>query len=81
MWVSSYNKLGLDLLRQAIVELLTKRMVRCRVSLLPDQGKLRSKLYALGVVKAETTDDEARWLLDLEIQQLDFERLFRVKGE
>lgn len=81
VWVSSYNKLGLDLLRQAIVELLTKRMVRCRVSLLPDQGKLRSKLYALGVVKAETTDDEARWLLDLEMQQLDFERLFRVKGE
>jgi hypothetical protein len=29
-------------------------------------------------VKAETTDDDARWLLDLEIQQLDFERLFKV---
>lgn len=77
VWISSEKNIGLDLLKQAITELLTKRMVRCRVSLQPDQGKLRAKLYALGVVKAETTDDDARWLLDLEIQQLDFERLFK----
>jgi GTP-binding protein HflX len=78
VWISSEKNIGIDLLKQAIIELLTKRVVRCRVSLQPDQGKLRAKLYALGVVTAETTDDEARWLLDLEIQQLDFERLFKV---
>ena len=77
VWISSANNVGMDLLKQAIVELLTKRMVRCRVSLQPDQGKLRAKLYTLGVVKSEANDDEGRWLLDLEIQQLDFERLFR----
>jgi GTP-binding protein HflX len=78
VWISSEKNIGIDLLKQAITELLTKRMVRCRVSLQPDQGKLRAKLYALGVVKAETTDVDARWLLDLEIQQLDFERLFKT---
>ena len=71
-------KLPVFFTRQAITELLTKRIVRCRVSLQPHQGKLRAKLYALGVVVAETTDEEARWLLDLEIQQLDFERLFKA---
>src|SRR3990167_9148853 len=78
VWVSAEKNLGIELLKKAIIELLTKRVVHCRVSLNPNQGKLRAKLYALGVVKAETTDEEARWLLDLEIQQLDFERLFRV---
>ncbi|OGT41567.1 MAG: GTPase HflX [Gammaproteobacteria bacterium RIFCSPHIGHO2_12_FULL_40_19] len=78
VWISSEKNIGIDLLKQAITELLTKRIVRCRVSLQPHQGKLRAKLYALGVVVAETSDDEARWLLDLEIQQLDFERLFKV---
>ncbi len=75
VWISAEKNLGLDLLQQAITELLTKRMVHCRASLQPEQGKLRAKLYALGVVKAEAIDDEGRWLLDLEIQQLDFERL------
>lgn len=78
VWISSEKNSGIDLLKQAIIELLSKRTVHCRVSLQPHQGKLRAKLYALGVVKAETIDDEARWLLDLEIQQLDFERLFRA---
>ncbi len=77
VWISSHKQWGMDLLRQAITELLTQRMVRCRVSLNPDQGKLRAKLYALGVVKAENTDADLRTVLDLEIQQLDFERLFR----
>ncbi len=76
VWISSEKNIGLDLLKKAITELLIKRMVHCRVSLQPHQGKLRAKLYALGVVKAETIDDDARWLLDLEIQQMDFERLF-----
>jgi GTP-binding protein HflX len=76
VWISSEKNLGLDLLKQAITELLTKRVVHCRVSLQPDQGKLRAKLYALGVVKAEITDADGKYVLDLEIQQLDFERLF-----
>lgn len=77
VWVSAEKKLGLDLLQQAIVELLIKRMVFCRVALEPHQGKLHAKLHELGVIKSEMNDDEGRWIVDLEIQQLDFERLFR----
>ena len=58
-------------------ELLTKRVVRCQVLLQSDQGKLRAKLYELDVVKSERIDEEGRWILDLTIQQRDFERLFR----
>lgn len=79
VWISAEKNSGIDLLKQAIVELLTKRVVRCRVSLQPDQGRLRAKLYSLDVVKSEAIDDEGRWLLDIEMQQMDFERLFRGK--
>ena len=77
VWISSAKNLGMDVLQQAICELITKRMVRVRVVLQPHQGRLRAKLYALAVVQAEGIDEEGNWLLDLEIQQLDFERWFR----
>src|SRR3990167_4663830 len=76
VWISCNKNAGLDLLKKAIAELIAKRLVSCKVTLKSDQGKLRAKLYALGVVKSETTDDEGQSILDLEIQQLDFERLF-----
>ena len=76
VWISCGKNEGLDLLKQAIAELLAKRLVSCKVILKADQGKLRAKLFALGVVKSETTDDEGQNILDLEIQQVDFERLF-----
>lgn len=76
VWLSASKDEGLDLLGQAIVELLTKRLVYCTVSLRPDQGRLRAKLYELGVVKSEQIDDAGRCQLDLAIQQMDFERLF-----
>lgn len=80
VWISTIKNQGLDLLQQAIVELLSKQMVRCQVTLLSHQGRLRAKLYALGVVQSEQVNDEG-WVLDLEIQQMDFERLFSVGGE
>ncbi|MDP1574572.1 MAG: ribosome rescue GTPase HflX [Coxiellaceae bacterium] len=80
VWISSAKNLGMDMLQQAICELITKRMVRVRVVLQSHQGRLRAKLYALAVVQAEAIDEEGNWLLDLEIQQLDFERLFHDCG-
>lgn len=77
VWVSAIKNQGLELLREAIITLLTKRMVYCQVRLQPDQGRLRAKLYALGVVQKEQIDDQGQCLLDLAIQQMDFERLFR----
>lgn len=76
VWVSSAKNMGMDLLLQAICERLTKRVVHTKVILQPHQGKLRARLYALGVIQLEFIDDEGNWILDLEIQQLDFERLF-----
>ena len=77
VWVSAEKNLGLDLLRQAIVELLTKQVVHCQVILQSHQGRLCAKLYELGVVKSEKTNDDGSRLLELDIQQSDFQRLFR----
>jgi len=42
---------------------------------------LRAKLYALGVVRSEQTGENGENMLDLAIQQLDFERLFRNQSK
>lgn len=76
VWISAAKKIGLDLLEQAITELLSKRLTKHEVILNTNQGKLRAKLYELGVVQSEKTDDAGNHLLSLEIQQADFERFF-----
>lgn len=76
VWISCIKEIGLDLLTQAVSESLAKRLIECQITLTPDQGKLRAKLFALGVVKSEKVDKKCVAKLTLEIQQLDFERLF-----
>lgn len=81
VWVSATKGVGLDLLAKAVVELLAKRIVYCTVTLQPAQGRLRAKLYELGVVRSEQADEQGRCLLDLAIAQMDFERLFRAESD
>lgn len=78
VWISAATGDGIELLEQAIIEILSKRTIQCQVILQSNQGRLRAKLFALGVVKAEAFTEEGGWVLDLDIQQVDFERLFKT---
>jgi len=76
VWISSQQNLGMDLLLQAIEESLVSRVVNVVVTLTSMQGKLRAQLYALGVIQSENINDNGDWVLSLEIQEVDFRRLF-----
>lgn len=76
VWLSAKTGEGIELLEQAIVEILSRRTIQCQVTLQPNQGRLHARLCALGVIRNEAFTDEGGWRLDLDIQQLDFERLF-----
>lgn len=76
VWISAKTGAGIDLLFDAITELLIKSMMRCEVVLEPSEAKLRAKLYELGVVRNESLDEEGRQSLDIEIQRSDYEKLF-----
>ena len=77
VWVSARTGDGIDLLLDAVLELLSERMMQCEVLLAPEEAKLRAKLYDMGVVKSEILKEDGSQLLTLEIQRDDYDRLFK----
>ncbi len=53
VWLSAVTGEGMDLLLQAIGELVGQDMVNEEVDIAPEQGSLRAALYRLGAVEAE----------------------------
>ena len=65
VWVSAAAGIGIDLLGQAIADTLGRERVQTRLDLSSAQGRLRSRLFAAGVVAGETSDEEG-WHLDID---------------
>lgn len=81
VWLSAYNGEGVDLLHQAIIELLGEEIVHQKIKLDPSNGgKLRALFYAASVVQEESYDDEGGLVLEVRLQRLDYERLLRQAG-
>ena len=59
VWVSAQSGAGLDLLREAIAELLEQDLVQECLPITPAQGRLRARLYEKGAVLAEHVDEQA----------------------
>ena len=76
VWVSALQCQGFDLLLQAISEMLSNGMVEKLISLTPDQGKIRAKLYQGGYVLAERQDEEGIHFLKIRMPKVDYLKLF-----
>lgn len=62
---------GIDLLRQALTEMLICDTVRQSVYLPPILANLRSKLFDLGTVLKDEADEVGGWNMEIEIQKKD----------
>lgn len=80
VWVSARTGAGLDLLLQAVSERLGEDVINRTLVLLPDQGRLRAKLYERGAVKAESVNESGDVVLDIRLPKQDFERLLQEHG-
>lgn len=80
VWLSSLTGEGLDLLHDAIVEYLATSRRRGRLHLNAAQGKLRAALYQLGAVLEESTRDDGEFSLDVDIDEIAWQRLAK-RGE
>lgn len=80
VWVSAHSGAGIDLLLGAIGELLGEDFVSPKLTLQPGQGKLRARLYSLGVVQAETIDEAGNMELELHMPRADFIRTMEDAG-
>jgi GTP-binding protein HflX len=65
VWVSAAEGLGIELLGEAIADALGRERVRVTLDLASSQGRLRSRLFAAGVVASETSDEDG-WHLSID---------------
>lgn len=75
VWLSAQTGAGLELLDQAIAELLGKEMVTGELLLLPTQGRLRALLYSQQAVVHEGYCDDGKTALQLRLPKSDLLRI------
>ena len=77
VWVSAVSGEGLELLYDAIAELLGNDVVHEYLVIAQNQGKLRALLYTANVVLGESIDEQGRTIVEIRMQRVDYERTLR----
>ncbi|WP_287908267.1 ribosome rescue GTPase HflX [Acinetobacter sp.] len=77
VYVSAHSGQGLDLLRQAVHELLMGNIQSFDLTLKPAYGKLRNQLYQLNVIQSEQYDEQGNLLLRVMIAPSKLEQLIK----
>ena len=77
VWISSVSGAGVDLLIEAISELLGQQVIETTVRLEPHEGQLRAELFSLGAVLGEETQADGTMSLQLRIERQSLQRLGR----
>lgn len=80
VWLSAQQGLGIDLLFDAISELVGCDVVHQWLSVQPSEGYFRSQLYARGAVINERTDEQGAMELEVRLQRRDFLQLLSRAG-
>jgi len=80
LWLSARTGEGLEMLREALAARFGDRMLAGELALAPAQGRLRSRLHALGAIRAEDVDEQGGWRLRLELPLAVAERLAAEPG-
>ncbi|GAB5445185.1 ribosome rescue GTPase HflX [Gymnodinialimonas sp.] len=81
VWLSAQTGEGVELLLQAVAELLGRDMVSEEVTILPEQGGLRAELYSLGAVLQEEFGDDGTAHLQVRLSRTDWNRLMKKGPE
>lgn len=80
VWLSAESGQGLNLLVQAMSELLGQDMICERLHLSSKLGRLRSRFFALNAVKGEELCDDGSINLEVRLPLADFNRLLKAEG-
>jgi len=75
VWLSAAKDEGVDFLRDAIAELVSKQRTIGVLTLTPAQGKLRAYLFNAGAVLNEHTESDGSAQLQIDMDAIDFAKL------
>lgn len=67
VWLSAQTGAGFDLLLQALADSLAAEVVRARIHLLPREGNLRARLFAVGRVLKDEAAVDGGWNMEVEL--------------
>lgn len=80
VWVSAQQRTGMDLIEQALADLLGRKLFADRIVLDTRMGRLRSRLYAAGAVLAESRCEDGSSVLEVKLPEQDWQRLLRAEN-
>jgi len=80
VWLSAREGRGLELLHQAIAELLAEDLFVATLRLPQSLGRLRAQLFELGVVQSEAHDEGGDSLLAIRLPRVELNRLVSREG-
>jgi len=80
VWISAYKQQGIELLQQAIAELLEEEIYVATVRLAQQQSRLRGKLFDLNAVQQETHTDDGASVLKLRVAKMELDKLLSREG-
>jgi GTP-binding protein HflX len=80
VWLSAREGCGLELLRQAVAELLGEDLFVATLQLPQRLGRLRAQFFALGAVQSEEHDELGRSLLAVRLPRVELNRLVSREG-
>jgi GTP-binding protein HflX len=80
IWLSAASGAGLELLRRSLQEIFGHSAMLLRIALPPAQGRLRARLFELGLVKSETAADDGGSCIIVEASHQQLEALCREAG-
>jgi GTP-binding protein HflX len=74
VWLSVHSGDGIDLLEDTLLEIFRKQMVEGELVLAPSEARLRARLFELGAVREENTDDNGQIHLQISITRRDLDQ-------
>ncbi len=80
VWLSAKTGAGIELIQEAVTELLAGTQVVETIMLRPEQAKLRSQLYAKEFVENEQVDESGNYHLQLRLPEAEFTKLKGREG-
>ncbi|WP_110710198.1 ribosome rescue GTPase HflX [Salinicola sp. CR57] len=81
VWLSARDGEGLELLREALGEWLAEDILDIRLTLTPEQGRLRAALHELQAVQNEAFDEQGHSNLEIRLPRREFMQMMARLGE
>lgn len=71
IWLSVESGEGLDLLKQALIDIFRGQMIEGELKLSPVEARVRAKLFEIGAIRNEVIDEEGQFVLQVSISRRD----------